>query len=36
MRTKKGPSKSARTALSFCASDMDYIQIVDVIFLNLW
>lgn len=33
MRVKKGPGKSTRTPLSFCPGDMDYIQIVDIIFL---
>lgn len=35
MRTKKGPGKSASTPLSFCSGNMDYIQVVDVVFLNM-
>jgi hypothetical protein len=35
MCIKKGSGESAGTALPFCASNMDYIQVVDVIFLDL-
>lgn len=35
MRVEKGPGESASTPLSFCPGDMDYIQVVDIVFLGL-
>ena len=34
MRVKEGPGESASTPLSFCPGNVDYIQDVNVVFLD--